>query len=106
MMEYQNPSHGEVGDVVFVGNRRIGGDGDVVTEIHRRAVGEHERAIVSFFLVLVLVVGGGEIDAGKSLKGGEECRSDTCSQPAGHDGQHTLILILHGCDLAALVSLS
>ena len=60
-------SNGEVGDVVFI--RRCGcGDGLVVAEIDGSRIGEHRGVVV----IVVEVVGGRDIDAGPTIKGGEE----------------------------------
>lgn len=46
-------------------------------------LGEHERAVLGLFFALGGVIGGGEVDAGAALEGGEEGRGDAGAHPAG-----------------------
>ena len=58
-------------------------------------VGKHERTVV----VVVVEVGGAEVDAGAALQGGEEDGGHVGSHPAGHPVQlltrHQAALVLH-----------
>ena len=92
---YQWLSDREVGDVVS-SSGRVGGR-DVIAEIDRRGIWEHERVIVGFFLL----IGCWDIDARKTFERGEEGWSDACSEPTGHAvqcvrGPTRAALILHG----------
>lgn len=60
-------SNGELGDVVV-----------------RGVVGEGERAVLGLIFVVVVRVGGAEIDAGTAFEGGEEGGGHGGADPARH----------------------
>lgn len=85
-------SDGEVDDVVrWRGGGGGGGGGGsgrnvvraVVAEVDGAGGEEHEGAVVGLLGVGFLVVGGGEVDAGAALKGGEEGGCHVGPKPTG-----------------------
>ncbi|KAJ0263387.1 Uncharacterized protein HA466_0037530 [Hirschfeldia incana] len=56
-----------------------------------RRGGESEGTVVGFLVVVFVVMGGGEIDAGAALEGGEESGDE-----GGADAASRLVDLLHG----------
>lgn len=54
-------------------SNREGGDGD--------GIFEHEGAVLGLVVFVVVVVGGGEVDARAALQGGKECGGDGGADP-------------------------
>ena len=58
-------------------------------------IGEHERAVLSLFFVLVVGLRGIEVNAGASFKRREECGSHAHPEPPGQAVQLLVGRILH-----------
>lgn len=56
----------------MIGRLRVGGEG------------EGERAVLGFFLLVVVGIGGGEVDTRATLEGGKKGGDDGGADPAGH----------------------
>ncbi|CAA7031945.1 unnamed protein product [Microthlaspi erraticum] len=71
-----------------------------------RSSGEGERAILGLeFWIIVVGIGGVEVETSASLKGGEEGRDDGGANPCGHlielhsrnHAQAAVVSVLHRC---------
>lgn len=65
-------------------SHREGGNGVGLAGFVKDGLVEHEGAVLGLVFFDVVVVGGGEVDAGAALQGGEEGGGDGGAHPVRH----------------------